>query len=281
MLFAAATLLHAQSARALVATDRAVARSSGAVGLAAALDTVLADDAVLVFPGAPILRGRGAILGFLRRQAPGTQRVQWDATFLEVSADTALAVTYGSTFVRSSDSLVGNGRFGGAWRRSGGTWKLLALCLAGLPSAATVITTAAESAQAGVLPRTPGTNPFARADSSFAARAGRDRASTAFAAFAAEDAALVGTGSAPMVRGAAIGPRMAVGGADGSHWSWWPVFAAGDSAGGIGVTVGQAEIRDTTAAGGVTYSEYLTLWRRRNGIVQFIADLGDPWPRRN
>jgi hypothetical protein len=59
------------------------------------------------------------------------------------------------------------------------------------------------------------------------------------------------------------------------------VFAAGDSAGGIGVTVGQAEIRDTTPSGGITYSEYLTLWRRsRDDVVQFIADLGNPWPRR-
>jgi hypothetical protein len=144
-----------------------------------------------------------------------------------------------------------------------------------------VITSAAESAYGGVLPRSSGRNPFAQADSAFAARAARDGASAAFAAFAASDAVLVGTGVAPMVRGAAIGPRMAAGGADGSHWSWWPVFAAGDSAGGIGVTVGQAEIRDTTPSGGVTYSEYLTLWRRSaSGVIQFIADLGDPWPRR-
>src|SRR4029077_7738602 len=112
---------------------------------------------------------------------PGAQRVQWDATFLEVSTDTALAVTYGSTFIRSSDSLVGNGRFAGAWRRSAGAWKVLALCFTGLPTATTVITAAAESAQAGVLPRSPGTNPFARADSAFAARAGHDGASSAFA----------------------------------------------------------------------------------------------------
>ena len=264
-------------ARRLNATDRAVSRTSGAVGLAAALDTILAEDAVLLYPGAPITRGRAAILRVLRHQPPAATRVQWDAVFTELSADSTLAVSYGSTFPRTADSVVAGGRFESAWRRTPGGWKVAALGLFGVPAAAGFTADAADSQASGELPADT-RNPYARADAAFSDRAGASGASDAFAAFGDVDAALVGAGGAPMTRSPSLKRIMAGNGADRSKWRWWPVVAVGDSAAGVGFTAGQAEIRDLTT-GEVTYSEYLTLWRAGPRGIRFLADGGNPWPR--
>ena len=272
--------LGAQALRALVAADRDAATRSGARGLAAGLDTVLASDVVLVYPGAPILAGRDRVAAFLGRQAAPMSRVTWDASHVEASPDSTFAVAYGSTFSPGNDSGPTLGRFASAWRRDpGGSWRLVVLCLTGIP-AGDVALAAGDSAGMVPLPSVTGSAVFSTADRAFASLASRAGASEAFGHFAASDAVLLGTGTAPMVRGKKIAVRMRVTGADGSRWRWWPAFVFGDTSGAVGVTVGQAEITDRNPGGGTTYSEYVTMWRRtEGGAAQFILDAGNPWPR--
>jgi hypothetical protein len=54
----------------------------------------------------------------------------------------------------------------------------------------------------------------------------------------------------------------------------------GDSTGGVGVTIGEAEIRDSVAGHEqIELTEYMTLWRRLpDGRIRFIADAGNARP---
>ncbi|HEY0780145.1 MAG TPA: hypothetical protein VGD56_19420, partial [Gemmatirosa sp.] len=67
---------------------------------------------------------------------------------------------------------------------------------------------------------------------------------------------------------------------------WAPSFTDVASTGDLGVTVGTATVRAAAAAPGasaadVSYSKYLTVWRRgRDGTWRVAADGGNPTPHR-
>ena len=270
--------------RDLVARDHGASSLAGARGLDSSLATILADDAVLLWPGAPVARGRAAALALLAAQPARYRRVMWDAVFTELSNDGALAVSYGTTITLppGPDSAAHPGRFIAAWRRTpGGRWDMVGLCLAGWPSGDTYVPPPAAVAPPPLAPL-PRENPYARADYAFSDRSGRDGVGAAFEAFAASDAVAAGARVQPYIRGPANIRRAFEGAGDTrASWTWWPVVAAGDSAGAIGFTVGEAVIRGSDENGRpeTDYSKYMTLWRREaGGAVKFLADGGSTRP---
>ena len=68
-----------------------------------------------------------------------------------------------------------------------------------------------------------------------------------------------------------------------ARWRWWPVYAAGDSATGLGFTLGEADIADVDEAGRpvAVHTQYMTLWRRTpDGAIRYLADIGGLRPAR-
>ena len=269
----------------LLALNQESATRSGVSGLSAGLAPVLDTGAVLVYPGAPVVHSRGAILALLNDQPAASTRIQWDAVFAELSVDSSFAVMYGTT-VRLSvrrDTAADAGRFESAWRRrADGSWKIVALCFAAVPKASEIVLQKSGGVTDVSLPPLPRTDRFARADYEFSDRAGIAGVAAAFGEFAAPDASTFGGRPGPFTRGPGnIRHAMELSGAGSSRWKWWPVFATGDPAGNLGATVGEAEIRWTGEDGKdeVFYSAYLTLWRRMpDGSIRFIADAGGQRP---
>ena len=268
--------------RDLLTLDHATSRLAGARGLDSALATVLAPDGVVLYPGAPIARGRGAALALVASQPARLKRVMWDAVFVEVANDGRLAVMYGTTMTLPAgpDSLAHPGRFIGAWRRdAAGGWELAAICLAGWPTDDQYI---APARAPDTLAPLPHESPYARADYAFAARSASGGVGVAFEAFAAADAVAGGARVQPYIRGPRNIRRAFEGAGDTrARWVWWPVVAVGDSAGGVGFTVGEAVIRGSDENGRpeTDYSKYMTLWRREaGGAVKFLADGGSTRP---
>jgi ketosteroid isomerase-like protein len=268
----------------LATLDHATAQRAGARGLDAALAPVLSPEAVLLWPGAPVVRGRTAILALLAAQPERFKHIMWDAVAAQLSNDGGLAVTYGTTTtLPSAGDSAHRGRFIGAWRRSGaGGWELLGLCLGGWPSNEDYI---APAVRLEPLPALARENSYARVDYDFAGLALRAGVGVAYETYAAADAIAAGTRVQPYIRGPANIRRAFEGaGANRATWSWWPVYAAGDSTGAIGLTVGEGEIGGTNSAGQphVDHTKYMTLWRREaDGTIRFIADGGSlrPAPR--
>lgn len=271
-LLAQATPAAAQAA--LLAADRAAADTAMAWGLATALSQAGADDLVLVYPGAPVLRGRAQVVQALEaQQALAKLTLRWVPLHGEVSGDGTIGVTWGVFAVSGgSDAPIRFGKYLEAWRREGSSWRLVARSDVGL------LPGAAWQAPPGFLP--PGLPPvpatgaageFARADLAFAALARKRGAPAAFAAWAAEDGVtFAGTGE--LNRGPeAIRQSLA---GDDSRWEWHPVVSGG--AADLGYTVGEAVI--TAADGTPFYAKYLTLWRRAGGKTRFLADGGNARP---
>lgn len=263
----------------LLRADHAAAGLSLSAGLAKGLSNVLADDAVLLYPGAPVVRTRSSILALLEAQPVEGIRVQWDPVFGELSKDGSLAVFYGTTSSVPGDSGARVGRFESAWRKGeNGSWRIIALCLTGIPGALTP--EAGSAVGKGTVTGLTGSNAFVTADRRFAERAAREGAGVAFEAFASTDGVLAGPASHPYVRGPKAIRALLESSGTTARWKWWPVLVQGDSADGLGLTVGEAEIRDSV--GGheeVSLTKYMTLWRvAGDGTIRFVADAGNGRP---
>ena len=275
----------AQLRASLVAADRAAADSALRLGLARALASAGSERLVLVYPGAPVLAGREAVVAFLDSQDPsGAGAVGWSPLHAEVSADGSFGVTYGVTGIVGRTGAHPSLRFGNylsAWRWTDQGWRLVAHAQLFYPNPSAV------TLSPGFQPPHPlpldWSHPsvgFAVADSEFAALAGLEGAERAFTAYAANDAVTFSPRGV-LTRGPeAIGRGVRDDGAP-SHWRWWPVAAGGSDGGDLGFTVGEAEIRpgDASGEGSVYYGKYLTLWRRdAGGRVSFLADGGSSRP---
>jgi ketosteroid isomerase-like protein len=96
----------------------------------------------------------------------------------------------------------------------------------------------------------------------------------AFARWVAADGMLLGARAVPPRGPEQAGEAFAGFPADGT-FTWGPIdtLAMASRDGGLGFTIGEARIAATPAD--VSYSKYLTVWRReRDGRFRFIFDIG-------
>jgi ketosteroid isomerase-like protein len=264
----------------LIAADRAAADTAVVLGLTEALARAAAPELVVLYPGAPVVMGLDAARQLLAAQ-PALKGItlRWVPLFADVSSDGSFGVSYGVTGIAgSAPPPAGPLRFGkylSAWRRVGEGWKMVAHVEVGLLPAAAYVSPAGFSAPP--LATLPGSGPvaeFARADAQFAALAGKQGASAAFAAFAARDAVTF-PGTGELARGPEAIRRWLAG--DESAWSWRPVAGGGSTSGDLGFTVGESVI--TPKGEAPSYGKYLTFWRRQpGGLIRFIADGGNGRP---
>jgi ketosteroid isomerase-like protein len=269
----------------LLESARAASEAVYANGIAAGLPSHLAADAVLVWPGAAVLRGTPAINRFLAAQRSTTgASISWQTLHLELAPDSSLALSWGiATIDRPASAMLPKShriaRFLAAWQPVDGAWRISALVFSGLINGAeTVWGDSLGMRELPMLRSTGAAGPFIAADSSFAALAGREGAEKAFSSWAATDAVMFGaTGELAMGK-ASIGALFA---GDASHWSWGAVAAGASRDGTLGWTVGQAVIAGKGADGKeqLSKSKYLTLWKRQpDGSVRFISDGGNGRP---
>lgn len=265
----------------LLAADRAASDTALASGLAAAVGRAGAPDIVLLYPGAPVIAGRDAATQMLAAQdALRALRLRWVPLSAEVSVDGTFGVSYGVTAIVNPPGAAGPAlrfaKYLSAWRRGPDGWRLVAHSLVGLLPA--TVYTPPPGFRAGPLTPIPASGPvadFARADLDFAALAGRDGASPAFATFASVEG-VVFPPTGDLVRGPEAIRRLMVERTP-STWRWAPVTGGAAASGDIGFTVGEATI--TPQDGAPAYTKYLTLWRRESdGSLRFLADGGNARP---
>ena len=265
----------------LLQADRAVSDSSGRRGLRVALRGAIAEDAVLLYSGAPVVQGGSAITALLSAQPLlDSLRVEWQPLHAEVSRDGSLGFTYGVlvTVARGPDAPLRLGKYLAVWRWSPGSgWRVAACAQLGLTPPERVVL------PGGIgpleLPRLAPNGPaaaFIHADLDFAALEARSTPAVAFRTYASADAVTF-PGTGELNRGpAAIGAAFA--GMPPQDWIWYPVVAGAAGSGDLGFTVGLS-VRRPRSGGDPTYTKYLTLWRRdTGGTVRYLADGGNSRP---
>jgi len=100
----------------------------------------------------------------------------------------------------------------------------------------------------------------------------------AFSRWIAEDGMMLGARAEP-VRGPEQARQAFATFPATGHFAWAPIEALTQSAadGSLGFTIGEARIAPSPAA--VTYSKYLTVWRReRDGRYRWVFDTGSDRP---
>ncbi len=277
--------VHAQTVTPRASLHRAITELSvlmARTGIAAAFGTVVDSQVVLVWEGAPIVRGKLASARLLLAQKEfALLQIEMTPELVEISDDGQFGVSWGVLFARDQrlpTAPLRVGRYLSAWKRNVGVWKLVAFApLDDVFPTPTVLPTEIPSIALVIEPRGA---VFAHADSMFAAMAGKQGTSNAFAAYAAPDAIIF------PADGIATGPlnvkmRMDASGAGRSQWEWKPIVADGAADGSLGFTVGEAIIRGKKADGSAStnYSKYLTLWRKQSdGSARFLTDGGNGRP---
>lgn len=277
---------------ALLAADARLARDAASIGLAKAVSPQLADDAVWLEDGRDVARGAGAVRRLLAAAPPASQRQRAHAARVDVSADGTHGYSYGFAEAVRPDGAApdtvagGHAKYIAYWTKDArGRWRLAAyMRSASAPPGDTAAPAGFASPDADSGHAAPdGAAAAARqvraADSAFAARADSAGVAEAFAAFAAPDGAVL-TGS-PVIRygpaaiGAGFGPPGAV------AIQWAPRIARAAPSADLGFTVGEARIESRAADGAtrVSYSKYLSVWRRQpGGEWRYVIDGGNARP---
>ena len=285
--------LGAQSQRvALIRTDRAAADSSWSAGFRATVAAAAVPDAVLLWPGAPVVRGLpdiGRLLMVVQGVAnltrplaadarPDSLRVTWQPLGAEVSSDSTLGATWGVTAAAAvgTDAPV-IGRYIAAWRREadGGAnpWRLAAIMFTDVTPDGAAPRVAELPLELPPLKLAGGTAPFVASDLAFARLAGDSGAAAAFERWAAPDAHTFAGGGVLVLGPKAIARAVSAP----ATWQWHPVAAGAAVDGSMGWTVGEAVI--TAADGHSGPSKYLTVWKRQaDGSIRFVTDGGNGRP---
>jgi len=285
---------------AIRAADLAHAAASAA-GLFGGFAGALDDDAVFLYPGRPVARGRAAVEALVA-SLPGVekQRMSWYPVRVDVSADGTRGYSYGYGERTRPDSTGAMGtvyiKYIAYWRKGDDArWRVAAWALlpagpadaaAGQPRTApkgceTPTANYARAAYAAsdtrATPAAPVTvtgDVLLRVDSDFSARSVANGGAPAFASFVADDGASIG-GAGPIECGReAVRARFAT--VKAGDLAWTPAIADVAASGDLGFTVGVAASRHGAQT---FYSKYLTIWRRQpDGAWRFVADGGNAAP---
>jgi ketosteroid isomerase-like protein len=269
--------LPGQDIAGFLALDRGLGESVVRNGLAAALRTVSSDQALLLYPGAPVVVGKQRIETLLAAQ-PGLDSLvlHWRPRDGWLSRRGDFGAAYG-TLQATTAGITRVGTYLICWRLEAGAWRLVGLQLSGEAAPGPAVLPNDHSPRE--LPPLPPTGPAAamiQADLEFAAMAARAGAPEAFAAFAAAEAVV---GSDGLLRRGPEAIRAGLAARPPADWVWAPVAAHLAADGDLGFTVGQAVIRPREG-GEPSYSKYLTVWRRdADGRIRFLTDAGNARPR--
>jgi ketosteroid isomerase-like protein len=285
-LFALATLMAASSTRgwaqaqtqdqrtALLAAERAGAELSRDSGLTRAVLQTIRPDAVLLWPGAPVLIGQDQIRKhFDRAKMRDSVQVSWQPLAAEISRDSSVGVTWGVAAAAHGASAPQLGRYIMSWRREGTQWKIAALAFMGMGGIALDSASVSPPLTREPLASAGAAGPFVAADLAFAKLAGDSGAAVAFTRWASPDAVIFAN-RGMLTRGPAeIGRAVDAP----AKWQWHPVAADAARSGDLGWTVGEAIISATGEE--PNYSKYLTVWTRQSdGSVRFLTDGGNQRP---
>lgn len=265
---------------ALLAADRAAATSETA--LAAAIDA----HASVLLPDRAILTGRSAFAPHLAIivRAP-VARLAWTPVHAVVSHDGTLGCTTGVLHLTAPDSTMPTtGRYAACWSRTkGGPWRMLTLARVDAPRQVKSLPDSMPGAPGSTGTVAPtnshAVRAMADADRAFA-RFSRDSGGPAgaFARWIAKDGMMLGARAVP-VRGPEQARAAFAGFPTSGTFEWGPLEPLGHASrdGSLGFTIGEARIAAT--ATDVSYSKYLTIWRRdENGTYKFIFDIGSDRP---
>lgn len=265
---------------ALIAADRAAAAGASALAVA------MAPDATVLLPGENVLRGTAAFARVLPSMARATAgNAAWTPVHAVVSRDGAFGCTTGVLHLPAADSTEPRtGRYASCWQRdAAGSWHLVAHSRDNAPARVGSLPDSLPLA-----PGSTGTN-APRAVDAARAMVDADRAfarfsadsggpAGAFARWVAPDGMLLGGRAVPWRGPEQIKEAFAGFPSDGK-FAWDPIdaIALSSRGGDLGFTIGEARIAATPAD--VSYSKYLTIWRREaDGRYRFIFDIGSERP---
>jgi ketosteroid isomerase-like protein len=268
----------AASAReSLRAADLTASRAGFTSGFTPAILGAADSALVLLYDGAPVVRGRSNVERLLAAQPRMRDlRMSWEPLRVVVSSDGLFGTTFGAT-VRIADTVAPVvGRYINVWRRAttADAWRLVVHVPIGLasPRDYVAISQTADGRDAA------STSPFARADLAFAKRAGEAGAPTAFAEYVSPDGMTFGGGGELNIGPATVRARMLESRAATAKWEWHPTITFAAPSGDLGATIGEAVIRPA-AGGEPSYSKYVTVWQRQpDGSLKFIVDGGSARP---
>jgi ketosteroid isomerase-like protein len=251
---------------ALLVADRALSDKTGAAGGMQGFVPVLTDDAVYLYPGAPLLRGIDRIRSYVASN-DSIIWPTWSPAFADVSADGRFGYSYGWTRFGAA-----RGKYLACWKKVDGGWRLAAYAMT-RPVPDTTTPRAPRGELGAQISGRADPVEVSRADSTFAALSVRSGAKAAFLAYAAENAISFGGGVQFTDGRAAIGAAFDNFPA-GAVLEWQPLAAEIAPSGDLGCTVGEARISSFKH-----YSKYLTIWRRQaDGGWKFVADGGNTRP---
>jgi hypothetical protein len=264
--------LHAQSQRGtLVRTDRAAADSSWSTGFRSILPAIAQADAILLWPGAPVVQG---LSNATRLLATDGTRVTWQPIGAELSLDSTLGATWGVSVASTGAGAPVIGRYIATWQRDqDGQWRLAVMMFTDIAPDGSAPPATGLPRELPPLAAAGSTAPFASADLDFARLAGDSGAAIAFERWAAPDAHMFAGGGMLVEGPRAIGRVVSAP----ATWKWHPVAAGASNDGTMGWTVGEAVI--TAADGHSGPSKYLTVWKRQpGGAIRFFTDGGNGRP---
>ena len=261
------------------ARTEAMAAASEQRGLGTAIGNALSAEAVVVFPGAPVVVGRDQIVALFAAQRPlDSLAATWTVLEGWTSKDGTMAIAVGPSKItqRFGGSEPRTGSFIAAWHREGSEWLLEGLMVSGVARPGeTVVPLGMGPLERPAAPVAGWAREFIKADREFSDLAGAKGAPEAFKTFAAPNALMMGSGTE-----ARRGPDAIAAGISGAaDWRWYPVVGRATRAGDLGFTVGQAVIQPRSG-GEPNLSKYLTVWTKlADGSVRFLTDGGNPRPK--
>ena len=264
----------------LLSADRTAA--SGA----AALRRAMAPGAAVLLDGENVLRGEAAWTARLAVLAAAPEgRAAWTPVHAVVSRDGGFGCTTGVLHLVPADpAKPTTGRYAACWRRENDSWRMLVLSRSAappsvqslpdsLPGAPGSTGVAAARGARAAFEMTEADRQFARFSADSGGPAG------AFSRWIAADGMMLGDRAVP-VRGPEQTRQAFAGFPATGQFEWAPIDALTKASanGSLGFTIGEARRAATPSQ--VTYSKYLTIWRREpQGHYRWIFDTGSFRPK--